>query len=109
MENESRQDSAAATMDRINRAWLGGTVENLSPLVHPKIVMVLPGFSGRAQGRDTLLAGFHDFTSNATVHEFREHDRQVDVVGNTAVVSCRFEMVYERVGKRYRYTGRDVW
>jgi ketosteroid isomerase-like protein len=96
-------------MDRINRAWLGGMLHDLSPLVHPRIVMVLPGFAGRVQGRDAFLAGFQDFCSNATVHEFSEHDRQVDVAGETAVISIRYEMVYERGGARSRVMGRDLW
>lgn len=107
--DESRMDSAAATMDRINRAWLGGTIQDLSLLVHPQIVMVLPGFAARVQGRDAFLAGFQDFCSNATVLEFNEHDRQVDVAGETAVISFRYEMVYERASTRSRAMGRDLW
>jgi len=96
-------------MRRINRAWLDGRVEDLRPMLHPEIVMVMPGFAGRGQGSEQFLAGFHDFCQNAKVHEFQEQDQQVDVAGDTAVVSFRFEMVYERAGGRYRSTGRDLW
>ncbi|PYQ46356.1 MAG: hypothetical protein DMF78_26525 [Acidobacteria bacterium] len=34
---------------------------------------------------------------------------KIDVAGETAVVSLRYEMLYERSGKRYRATGRDLW
>ncbi len=105
MPNETNGEIAAATMVRINRAWLDGRIDELEPLVHPEIVMVFPGFGGRIQGRDQFLAGFHDFCSQANVHEFREHDQRVDVAGRTAVVSFQFEMVYERSGERYRLTG----
>jgi hypothetical protein len=96
-------------MRRINQAWLDGRIDDLAPLVHPDIVMVFPGFSGRVQGRDELLAGFRDFSQNATIHEFHEHDHLIDVAGGTAVVTFRYEMVYERAGERYRATGRDLW
>jgi hypothetical protein len=43
------------------------------------------------------------------VQEFRQFDHEADVVGTTAVVSFRYEMDYERAGKRYRATGRDLW
>ncbi len=109
MVEESRREDVAAALRRINRAWLDGRVDDLAPLVHPEIVMVIPGFAGRVQGREPFLAGFDDFCRNARVHEFREHDHQVDVAGDTAVVSVRFEMVYERSGERYRATGRDLW
>ena len=34
---------------------------------------------------------------------------QVDVAGDTAVVTFRYDMLYERSGQRYRSTGRDLW
>ena len=71
--------------------------------------MAFPGFAGRAQGADTFLDGFRDFRQNATIREFREHDQQIDVAGDTAVVTFRYDMLYERGGERYRATGRDFW
>lgn len=109
MTSESNNKTVGETMRRINRAWLDGQVENLAPLVHPGIVTTFPGFTGRIQGRDEFLAGFRDFRQNATIHEFREYDHQNDVVGDTAVATFRYEMLYERGGERYRATGRDLW
>jgi ketosteroid isomerase-like protein len=109
MEDQSKRQGAAAAMREINRAWLEGRVQELAPLVHPEIVMVFPGFSGREQGRERFLAGFDDFGHNVTIHEFREFDHQIDVAGETAVVTFRYEMVYERSGERYHSTGRDLW
>jgi ketosteroid isomerase-like protein len=82
---ESRREEAATAMRQINQAWLKGQVEDIASMVHPEIVMVFPNFSGRAQGREEFLAGFRDFLQNATIQEFREHDQQVDVAGDTAV------------------------
>jgi hypothetical protein len=107
--HESKGESAATAMDQINRAWLDGRVEELGPMVHSAIVMVLPDFAGKIQGRENFIAGFRDFCQNATTHEFQEHDRQVDVVGNSAVITFRYDMVYERSGERYRAHGRDLW
>jgi ketosteroid isomerase-like protein len=109
MLEESKREGAAATMRRINQAWLDGQVEELESLVHPEIVMVFPGFAGRAQGREGFLAGFKDFCRNATIQEFHQHDEHVDVAGETAVVTFRFDMLYERSAKRYRSSGRDLW
>ena len=86
-----------------------GRVEDLAEWVHPEIVMVFPGFSGRIQGQEAFLAEFHDFCQNATIHEFAEPDLQVDVAGDTAVVTFRYEMLYERCAEHYCATGRDLW
>jgi len=107
--DESKRDAVSKAMRQINQAWLSGRVEDLQPLLHAEIVLVFPGFTARSQGRDELLSGFRDFCSNAKVLEFREQDHQIDVAGSAAVVTFRYEMVYERSGKRSRAAGRDLW
>jgi len=107
--DESIRENAAAAMHQINQAWLNGRVDDLAPLVHPEIVMVLPDFAAKVQGRERFLAGFRDFCQNAAIQDFREQDQQVDVIGDTAVIMFRYEMVYVRSGQRYRANGRDLW
>ena len=109
MPTESKQESAASTMRQINSAWLEGRIDDLAGMVHPQIVMVFPGFAGRIQGREQFIEGFRDFSQNARILEFREHDLNADVAGNTAAVSFRYEMIYERSENQYRATGRDLW
>lgn len=103
------QRQVAEAMQRINDAWLAGRVDDLAPLVHDEVVMVIPGFAGRIQGREPFLAGFRDFCGNATVRQFEPGEHQVDVVGDTAFVTFGYEMVYERAGQASRVTGRDLW
>jgi uncharacterized protein (TIGR02246 family) len=109
MPSPTDREAVAATLQRINDAWRAKRPADLGPLFHPDIVLAVPGFAGRATGRDALVAGFADFCTNATVHEYRESDHQVDVIGDTAVAAVAFDMVYERSGARYRATGRDLW
>ena len=107
--DETKRESAAAAMRQINQAWIEGRVEDLGPMVHSEIVTVFPDFAGKLHGREGFLAGFRDFCQYATIHEFHEYDQQVDVARDTAVITFRYEMVYERSGERYRATGRDLW
>ncbi len=104
-----RHRTVSDSMDGINRAWLDGRVEDMAPMIHPDIVVVLPGFAGRIAGKEAFLKGFRDFLEQADIHEFQEHDRQIDAAGRAAVVSFKYEMVYERGGESYRATGRDIW
>lgn len=106
---EVAQRDASDLLRRINRAWLEGRPRDLLPLLHPEIVLAIPGSTSRVQGREALVEGIVDFCENARVHAFEEHEHQVDVVGQTAVASYSFTMVYEREGHRYRSTGRDLW
>lgn len=109
MTPESKQERAGAAIRRINQLWVSGQVEALTTLLHPEIVMAFPGFTGRIQGREQFLGGFHDFCDNARILEFRDYDYQIDAAGDTAVVTFLYEMIYERSGARYHATGRDLW
>jgi hypothetical protein len=109
MNNQADRDAVAAALEAINRTWLEGRPRDVAPLLHPAVVMVLPGFGGRVEGPDALVAGFVDFCDNASLQEYGESDLSVDAAGDTAVAGYAFDMVYERAGVRTRATGRDLW
>ena len=109
MSEESASESVAAVMRRINQAWLDGRVDDLRPMLHPEMVMVFPGFQGRAHGREALLDGFRDFCQNAKIHEFHDRGYEIDEAHDTAVVTFPYDMIYERDGKKYKASGRDLW
>lgn len=101
-------EEVSRTLSSINQAWLEGRPRDLEPHLDPNIVMLLPGGTC-VKGRNLLVQSFVDMCANAQVHGFEESDRQVDVFGETAVASFAFVLVYEREGKKYRSTGRDLW
>src|SRR5262249_14422285 len=103
------KEEVRAVHKQLNDAWLDGRPADLDPLLHDDIAMVFPGFSGRITGKKPMIDGFVDFCQNAVVHSFKIEDEQIDVAGDAAVASMKFEMVYERDGAKYLSTGRDVW
>jgi uncharacterized protein (TIGR02246 family) len=109
MQSQTMREAVSAAMQRINRTWIEGRPDELVPLLHPDMTFVFPGFAGRVEGREPIVAGFADFCRNATIHEYSEANHQADVIGDTAVVSLTYQMVYERSGQRSRATGRDLW
>jgi hypothetical protein len=103
------RDEVRAALDRITLAWRQRRPADLNDLFHPAITMALPGFIGRVEGREANLAGFADFCTNAIVHEYQEDGHQIDVIGDTAVATLTYAMMYERDRKRSRVSGRDLW
>jgi ketosteroid isomerase-like protein len=109
MADETARVEVAAALGRISQAWREGQPADLVPLFHPGMTTAFPGFAGRGEGRDANVAGFEDFCARAAVHEYSEAGHQIDVVGDVAVATFTFEMVYERGGQRSRASGRDLW
>ena len=97
------------SLRRINEAWLSRRPEKMKPMLDEKIVMIYPGFVGRLEGREAVIAGYVDFCEQALMISYQESDLQIDVVGATAVASYAFEMSYERKGDKYLSRGRDLW
>jgi ketosteroid isomerase-like protein len=104
----SSSDEVSGTLSSINQAWLEGRPRDLERYLDPNVVMLLPG-GGRVEGREALVQSFVDMCENARVLAFEESDPQADVFGDTAIASVGFTVVYEREGRKYRSTGRDLW
>lgn len=97
------------TLSAINHAWQSGRPSDMLRHLHPEITMRLPGFSGEVVGREKLVSSFVEFSRNARVIKYSENDEQINVVGNCAVASFHFDMVYETAAYRERSRGRDLW
>ncbi len=94
---------------RLNACWLDGRARDVETFLHPEVIVVFPGFEGRAVGREAVLKGFHEFCDSADILEYAESDHQVDVVATAAVVTYHFRMVFRRDGVDWGSRGRDLW
>lgn len=103
------REQVAELVEQINATWIEGRPQDLGPFLHDDVVMALPGFSGRVQGKEALVASFVDFVDKARLLEFVQQDLQIDVVDDVAVASFAFEFTYERQGRHFRGGGRDLW
>jgi len=93
----------------INAAWREGHPLSMREYLHPEITMALPGFAGTVQGRDALVASFEEFCENARVIEYEESDESINMIGDCAIATFRFRMLYERDAYREDSRGRDLW
>jgi hypothetical protein len=90
-------------------AWREGRPADMRPLLHDDMVMVFPGNAERAEGAEAVLEGFIAFCAQAIAERVEARDRQLDVVGQTAVASYAYAMTYARGSRRFRAMGRDQW
>lgn len=52
-------------LNRINKAWLNGRPGELREYFHGDMVLVHPGLEGRAEGGETCVQSYKDFTGQA--------------------------------------------
>lgn len=93
----------------INSAWREGHPSSMQPYLHPDIAIVPPGLKQSIRGRDVLLHSFEEFCANAKVLEYAEDSEQISVIGNVAVATFHFDMLYSRAAYRERSQGHDLW
>ncbi|MBN1362254.1 MAG: pyridoxamine 5'-phosphate oxidase family protein [Sedimentisphaerales bacterium] len=95
---------------RINRTCTQRTgFDALASLFHQDAVMVQPDFTARAMGRDACLKNYADACSQMKFEKFDTADQQIDAFGGTAVMSQRYNCVWEFKGKTFTDDGREIF
>jgi ketosteroid isomerase-like protein len=78
-----------------NRAWISGSTKELANLLDESAVVIAPALQGRVEGRDAVVASYASYNAHAKTHSFEEMEHQVDLFGDLAVVTYRFQIRYE--------------
>jgi uncharacterized protein (TIGR02246 family) len=95
-------------IDNINRTWLKGDPADLEAFFHPDVVIQPPGDSPRVHGRDPCIESYAAFVRDAHVMQFSPGDAEIDVFGDTAVATYRYQVVY-RIGEdKYDESGGEL-
>ncbi|HVP60634.1 MAG TPA: nuclear transport factor 2 family protein [Myxococcaceae bacterium] len=103
------EDAVLQVVDRIQRAWRAGPLEDMAPVLAPDITFVFPGFSMRLTGRDRLIESYREFTAAARLRSYREDRRSVEGGATAALAEVEFDMTYSRGGSEWRAHGIELW
>ena len=82
--------------------------DRLSPFFHNSVIMPLPGINRRAEGKTTCLRYYEDACSQMVLHKLNSSDEQIDIWGNTAVVTYRYDCVWGYQGKTFTDDGYEI-
>ncbi len=103
------RDQLREAVKRINRTCVQSEgFDNLAGLFHDDVVMVSPGFATRAQGRDVCLKTYKEACSQMTFEKLAGSDEQIDVCGSAAVVTYKYDCVWEFQGKKHTQDGHEI-
>jgi uncharacterized protein (TIGR02246 family) len=111
MSDTMQQDQAEirAVLKAVNNAWTRGHPEGAAPYFHQDVVNVPPGLQDRQIGAQALVESYRDFLRQATIHGYHESEHTVNVWGDTAVASYRYEIYYSLEDKTYHDVGHDLF
>jgi len=106
------QQAIRDLIDRMNRAWLEGPVEEmaaeLDACFHPAIVIRGGDLQVNAAGKELCIQSYIDFLATAVVHRCMIDAPEIDLAGDTAIAVYGWEMTYETEGQTYEEAGSDI-
>lgn len=108
-ESRGAATEVARTLAALSAAWQGRRYDELAGLLAEDMVFALPGFGGRLEGAAAVVASYREFMERVTLTAYEEAAPAVDVWGDTAVASFRWEMAWLAGGVPNREAGHDVF
>src|SRR5512146_194569 len=110
--NPVDEQEIRALIDRMNRAWLEGPVEEmpaaLAACFHPAMVIRGGDLAPHGVGRDACVESYIDFVNSAVIHNCQLEEPSIDLAGDTAAAVYGWEMTYETDGQTYHEAGSDI-
>jgi uncharacterized protein (TIGR02246 family) len=102
-------DEVRAALERISAAWQARRYDDLSQLFAEDMVFSIPGQTPRLEGRGAIVASYREFMDRVALTSYREDLHSVDVWGEMAVASFRWDMAWLAGEVPNHETGCDVF
>jgi len=103
------REAVRRTFSQLSAAWQARRYNELATLLADDMVFALPGFGSRLVGAPAIVASYREFMERVTLTAYREESPQIDVWGDTAVVSYRWEMAWLAGEVANAESGHDVF
>ena len=98
-----------AVLRLLNDCWTKSDATSLSSFFHKDMVAITPTDRERREGREACVAGWVGFAQMAKINRWVESDPQIQLYGNTAIVTYYFDMEFEMGGQAINMGGRDMF
>ena len=86
----------------------GKKFDRIAPFFHDRMVMFPPGFDRRAEGKSACLRNYEDACSQMVFHRLEGSNEQIDIRGNTAVVTFRYDCAWDYQDKTFTDDGQEI-
>ena len=92
----------------ISEHWKLKDYEGIGTFLADDVVTARPRSDERIHGRAAYVQSYRDYDQAAGTLEYLAGDPQVDLVGNTAVAVCPFEVIYKIQGTKHHEKGNNI-
>jgi general stress protein 26 len=76
--------------------------------LHEKVIGLSAGFGARTVGIDLFISTIKDFCCTTTIHKLDALDPQIDLFGSTAIITHKYECIWEYLGKQLSDQGQVI-
>jgi hypothetical protein len=106
------EEQIRAVIERMNHAWLEGTLEDLPAALgecfHPSMVIRGGDLQAHGVGKEACIQSYLDFLETTEIHRCVIEPPDIDVAGESAMAIYGWEMTYEAEGQTYTESGSDI-
>lgn len=92
-----------------NKAWSSGRPEDLNQYFHDSIIIVSPDMKILGAGKELCIQSYIDFLNRATDIHFHDHEPEVHIFENTAIVFYTYDISWQVDGKQFQETGKELY
>jgi ketosteroid isomerase-like protein len=108
MSTDAQKAEVWSFVRALNDAWINEKGERLAEYFHPRMVAITPVDKHRLKGAAKCIAGWQGFAQASTIHSWREEEPDIELFGDTAVVTYYYVMDVTMGANRMNLTGRDM-
>ena len=96
------EEAIRRVIQQINEDWSSKRYAEIGEHLAEQVVIAPPGLQERIRGREAYVQSYLEYDRAATTREFSPGEPEVDVIGEVAVSTYPFLVVYELEGKTSR-------
>jgi len=92
----------------INECWRLKDYEGIGSYLADDVIVAPPQSDKRIHGRAAYVQSYRDYDQTAETLEYLPGNPKVDLIGDTAIAICPFEVVYKLQSAKHHEQGQNI-
>ncbi len=101
-------DQIKQLIEHINLAWSGKKFDQLENLLDDSVIFLSPDLKNSIRGKSAAIKSYRDFMEKARVVSYKTHPPCINLLNDTAISVCNFEIKYQIRDQMNHETGTEI-